>query len=192
MSVTVLPCRRRRLGDTELSDEEQWAVSRGTHTASPIQRRRARTASFVIAHFRLSRTPRQPKRTSPLSRILGRSVKVSKAKRAARTPDRRLSEEHTGLMIIIRAITSLSTFLGARNSSTTLQTRYQPASPDNRLVSGRSAYSPFHLNVALKWCQGVSDQFHILIGGHPFVRQVHATSLLCPSQTDWSRGSGSA
>ena len=34
---------------------------------------------------------------------LKRSVKVSKAKRAARTPDRRLSEEYTGL-IIIRAL----------------------------------------------------------------------------------------
>jgi len=43
-------------------------------------------------------------RTSPLSRILGRSVKVSKAKRAVRTPDRRLSEEYIGQIIIIRAI----------------------------------------------------------------------------------------
>ena len=63
-------------------------------------------AGFTRRYSACSAPPRPSggcPRTSPLSRILGRSVKVSKAKRAARTPDRRLSEEYTGL-IIIRAL----------------------------------------------------------------------------------------
>ena len=63
--------------------------------------------------------------------------------------------------------------------------------PTRRRATGRSLKLPW----PARRCRA-SDQFHVLMGGHPFSRrrrrEVRATTLLCPSPTDGSRRSGVA
>jgi len=61
--------------------------------------------------------------------------------------------------------------------------------PTRRRATGRSLKLPWP---ARRCAIGASDQFHVLMWGHPFSRrrrEVRATTLLCPSPTDGSRRS---